>query len=179
MRKILIISGVVISVIILFIVGGRIYTKSFSPEDQAMFKSGGDYIKVDYCRPSKKGRNIFGDLLPYGTVWRTGANEATVIELNKDYSVNGKILKAGKHSLFTIPGKDEWTIIFNEQTGQWGTIYNEDRDEMRTSVPSEKIENAVEKFTIEFEQKNKTIYMVLKWDDTQVKIPFEPVADAQ
>jgi len=177
MKRILIISGVVISVIILFIIGGRIYTKSFSPEDQALYKGEDSFIKVDYCRPSKKGRNVFGGLLPFGNVWRTGANEATLIEINRDYEINGKTLKAGKYSLFTIPDENEWTIIFNEQTGQWGTIYNADRDVLRVAVPSEKATNVIEKFTIEFEKKNKTIFMVLKWDDTVVKVPFEPVGD--
>ena len=174
MRRILIISGIVISVIIFFIIGGRIYTKSFSPEDQVVYVDGPTKISVDYCRPSKKGRNVFGDLEPYGEVWRTGANEATTILLSQDFTINDQLIKAGKYSLFSIPGQDKWTIIFNDQVGQWGTIYNENRDVLRVNVEINKLVEEVEKFTIEFEEKNKTIIMLLKWDDTEVRVPFQP-----
>lgn len=172
MKKFLIVSGIVISVIIIVIFGLRIYTKSFSPEDQAVFRDGENYIEINYCRPAKKGRDIFGGLLPYGQIWRTGANEATTIEFNNDYEINGEFLNAGKYSLFTIPEKDEWTVIFNEQTGQWGTIYNENRDVLRVKVRSSSTPEAVERFTIAYEKRPDTIYVVLKWDDTQVKIPM-------
>ncbi len=173
MRRILIISGIVISAIVLLIVGARIYTKSFSPEDQALYRNGDTFIKVDYCRPSKNDRVVFGELEPFGEVWRTGANEATLIEISNDFTINGNTLRAGKYSLFTIPEKGEWTIIFNDQVGQWGTVYNEDRDVLRVKVDSHQLPETVEKFTIEFEVKNKVVYMVLKWDETMVKVPFQ------
>ena len=176
MKRILIISGIVISVIIFLIVGGRLYTKSFSPEDMVTYVNGDTEISVEYCRPSKKGRKIFGELEPYGEIWRTGANEATMIRLSKDFKINGELIKAGKYSLFSIPGEDSWTIIFNDQLGQWGTIYNEERDVLRVQVDSGKLADAVEKFTIEFEAKNGEVIMILKWDDTEVKIPFVPVS---
>ncbi len=176
MKRILIISGIAISVIIILIVGGRLYTKSFSPEDMATYVSGDTEISVEYCRPSKKGRKIFGELEPYGEVWRTGANEATMIRLSRDFKINDKVIKAGKYSLYTIPGQDSWTIIFNEQVGQWGTIYNEERDVLRVQVDRRQLIDVVEKFTIEFEEKNGTVIMILKWDDTEVKIPFVPIS---
>lgn len=175
MNRILIIAGIIISVIIFFIVGGKIYTKSFSPEDQAMYVDGSAKIIVDYCRPSKKGRKVFGDLEPYGEIWRTGANEATQIELGQDFIINDQKINAGKYSLFTIPGHEEWVIIFNEQIGQWGTIYNENRDVLRVNVPTHVNSNLVETFTIEFEENNNIVYMILMWDDTIVKVPFQRV----
>lgn len=172
MQKILIISGIVISVIIIVIFGLRIYTKSFSPEDQALYKDGDRVIEVNYCRPSKNEREIFGELIPYGKIWRTGANEATTISFNDDYLVSGKPINAGKYSLFSIPGKDEWTVIFNEQTGQWGTIYNEGRDVLRVKVKTETADIPVEKFTVEYEKKNDTVFVALMWDDVLVKVPM-------
>ena len=172
MKKFLIIAGIVISVIIVVIFGLRIYPKSFSPEDQALYRSGDAYIEVNYCRPSKEERIIFGELVPYGEVWRTGANEATTISFNEDYSINDKVLKAGKYSLFTIPGPDKWTIIFNEQTGQWGTVYNEDRDVLRVNVESESTSQTIEQFTVEYEKKYDTVFVIMKWDNTQVSVPF-------
>jgi Protein of unknown function (DUF2911) len=83
-------------------------------------------IKIDYSSPSVKGRKIFGGLVPYDKVWRAGANEATIFTTDKDIMVEGKMLPAGKYSLFTTPGEKEWTIFFNSETGQWGDTQNGD-----------------------------------------------------
>src|SRR5690606_7918853 len=95
-------------------------TKSFSPEDEVVFTADNLTVKVFYNRPSKKGREIFGGLVPYGQVWRTGANEATTFDTNRDLNFKGKVLRAGKYSLWTIPRENAWTIIFNSEHGQWG-----------------------------------------------------------
>src|SRR5690606_37609349 len=102
--------------------------------------------KVDYCQPAVKGRVIFGELVPYGQVWRTGANEATVIEINRDVKVAGSDLKAGKYSLWTIPTPEKWTIIFNSETGQWGTMYAEDTDVLKVEVRSSMKDTSTERF---------------------------------
>src|SRR5690606_27838717 len=78
------------------------------------------YLKITYSQPHKKGREIFGELVPYGKVWRTGANEATEITISKAIQVNGTLLKAGTYTLFTIPNKAQWTIIINQGVGLWG-----------------------------------------------------------
>jgi hypothetical protein len=91
-----------------------------SPPATATGKVGAATITIDYSSPSVKGRKIFGGLLPYGTAWRAGANEATQFQTDKDIKVEGKSLPAGKYSLFATPGEKEWTIIFNSETGQWG-----------------------------------------------------------
>jgi len=120
MKKILIILGVVALVLAVAFLLFMRQTKSHSPAATAVYNQDGLEIQVDYCRPYKKGRVIFGGLEPYGKVWRTGANEATVISFNKDLLIVGKPVKAGKYSLFTIPGEKTWTVILNKETGQWG-----------------------------------------------------------
>ncbi|HTD40810.1 MAG TPA: DUF2911 domain-containing protein [Mucilaginibacter sp.] len=95
-------------------------TKRPSPPATATGKIGDATITIDYSSPSVKGRKIFGGLLPYGKLWRAGANEATIFQTDKDITVEGKKLAAGKYSFFATPGENEWTIFFNSETGQWG-----------------------------------------------------------
>jgi len=133
------------------------------------------YVKVVYSKPQKKGRKIFGGLVPYGKIWRTGANEATEITLTHDLLVKDDTLKAGTYSVFTIPTKDKWTIIFNNELGQWGAYnYLDESDELRVDVPSERIKDLIwEPFTIGFEQKNEVADLVFLWSDTRVKVPLK------
>lgn len=95
-------------------------SKRPSPPETASGSAGGATITINYSSPSVKGRKIWGDLVPYDKVWRAGANEATIFETNKPIKIEGKELPAGKYSLFATPGKNEWTIILNSETGQWG-----------------------------------------------------------
>jgi hypothetical protein len=99
-------------------------SKRPSPAATATGKIGEATITIDYSSPSVKGRKIFGELVPYGKVWRAGANEATIFQTDKDITVEGKKLPAGKYSFFATPGENEWTIFFNSQTGQGGTKQN-------------------------------------------------------
>ena len=133
------------------------------------------YVKVIYGQPHKRGRKIFGKLIQYGKVWRTGANEATEITLTGDLIIQKDTLAAGTYSLFTIPNKKEWTIIFNTQLGQWGAYnYHKSSDVLRIDVPTQKIKETIyEPFTIAFEQKNEVANMCLFWDDTKVAIPIQ------
>ena len=102
-----------------------------SPPAQASGDIAGAMIKIDYSSPGVKGREVWGGLVPYNKVWRTGANEATVFETSKDITVNGSPLPAGRYSLYTMPGKDVWTVIFNSVPDQWGTKYDESKDVLR------------------------------------------------
>ncbi len=96
-------------------------------------------IEINYGAPSVKGRKIYGSLEPYGKVWRTGANEATTFSVNKDVTINGEALPAGKYALFTIPTEGEWTIIFNKNPNQWGAYsYNKEEDALRIQVKPSK-----------------------------------------
>ena len=130
-------------------------------------------VRVIYSRPQKKGREIFGSKVPFGKVWRTGANEATEIQFYQNVTIGGKKIKAGTYSLFTIPGEKEWTIIINSDLDYWGAYsYQEQNDALRTTVKPKKLEGNVEAFTIQFEAdgENKTI-MKLAWDQTLVEVP--------
>jgi hypothetical protein len=130
-------------------------------------------IVVDYGRPYKKGREIFGGLEKYGKVWRTGADSATMITFPKDVTVGGKPVKAGRYNLFTIPNEKEWTIILNSELGQWGA-YGYDKikshDVLQITVPVKKLDAVVEQLTIRFTPKND---MIIEWDQTQVAVPIK------
>jgi hypothetical protein len=152
--------------------------KSFSPEEEVFYNDEDLKVKVFYNRPFKKGRTIFGELVPYGKVWRTGANEATVFETNKTLEIEGKNLNPGKYTVWSIPDSVTWTVIFNSQTGQWGVNHkgepNRDPNLDVLSVPVHAIKHSktFEQFTIAFEKMGEEAEMVLLWDNTAVAIPF-------
>jgi hypothetical protein len=133
------------------------------------------YVKITYCQPRKRGREVFGKLVPFGEVWRTGANEATEITLTRDIFVNGTLLLSGTYSLFTIPGKDKWTIIVNKDLGLWGSYnYNIKQDVLRFDVPAMQLTNEiVEAFTIQLDQRNNVADLLLLWDKTKISIPIQ------
>lgn len=133
------------------------------------------YLRVIYSSPQKRGREIFGSLVPYGKVWRTGANEATEIVLTRDIKINSNDLKAGTYSVFSIPEKDHWTIIFNSDLGLMGSYnYNPRMDVLRFDVPVTKLTDVVfEAFTFAIDQKNDKADLVLSWDKTRVVIPIQ------
>ena len=141
-------------------------SKRKSPPAQVTEQINGSKVTIDYSRPSKKGREIFGGLQAYGKVWRTGANESTWIELSEDVEVQGQKLAAGKYGLFTIPGEDKWTIIFNSKWDGWGAYeYKEANDVLRVSVETSTTDDVVEMFTIDIEKSGD---VVMSWDKTQV-----------
>lgn len=145
-----------------------------SPLEIVTLKYDDTYLKITYGRPHKRDRDIFGDLVPYGEVWRTGANEATELTTTKRIKLAGNELKAGTYTIFTIPEKDKWTIILNTELGQWGAYnYRKDFDQMRFTVPVEKTEVVYEPFTIEFEQKEESANLIMMWDQTRVTIPID------
>ena len=155
-------------------------SKRASPPGTASvtFKDG-KKITVDYSRPKirdpKTGqpRKIMGGLVPYGQEWRTGANEATTFVTDTNVKVGDLSVPAGNYTLYTIPGENEWTIIINKQTGQWGTVYQEAQDLGRTKVKSGKTGQTVQEFTISFTPaKDKKTTMNLKWENTKVSVPI-------
>ena len=182
MKRFLLFAGIGVA-IILIIWWSAVFlmkkqTKSFSPEDEISFTQGDLTINVFYNRPYKKGRDIFGELVPFDQVWRTGANEATTFETNKNILIDGKELKSGKYSLWTVPGEDAWTIILNSEHGQWGINSkgeaNRDpsRDVLTTTVHAVTQERVFEQFTIAFEEVGDEAEMVLLWDKTLVSVPI-------
>jgi len=133
------------------------------------------YLKIIYSQPLKRGREIFDKVVPYGQVWRTGANEATEVTVTKEILVNGTPLKAGTYSLFTIPEKDYWIIIFNSELGLWGSYnYNSKLDVLRFQVPTQSLKDVVyEPFTIVIDQKNDKAEVILMWDFVKVSFPIQ------
>ncbi len=151
-------------------------TKSFAQEDKSKRPSppatatvttaSGNTITIDYSQPGVKGRKVGSDIAPYGKVWRTGANEATVFEISKDAKIEGKYpLKAGKYGLYSIPGEKKWTIIFNKTWNQWGTNYTEADDALRVELGTQKAPQFTEKMTF---QVMKDGMVTLMWGDKAV-----------
>jgi len=132
-------------------------------------------IEVVYARPGVKGRKIFGDLVPHGEVWRTGANDATKITFSTPVKIGGADVPAGSYALFTIPTPTEWTIILNKVTGQWGSYsYDEKNDQMRVKVKPVALAEMVETFEIGWaDVKDSTATLQLSWDKTRVPVKVE------
>lgn len=132
-------------------------------------------IKVYYSRPHKKGRETFGGIVSYNKIWRTGANEAIEFKAYQDISIGEKDLKAGTYSLFTIPGKTEWTIIINSDLDYWGAYsYDKKNDILRITVPVGTLTKELEAFSIRFEDtQNNSAVMRIGWDKTLVEVPIK------
>lgn len=145
-----------------------------SPIAIASVKSNGTYIKVVYGQPYRRGRTIFGELLSWGEVWRTGANEATEITITQPVLMGTEAIPAGTYSLFTIPEADSMTIILNHELGLWGAQnYNPERDYKRIKFPVKELETPVEALTIEFTEPRESMStMRLRWGLVQVDVPI-------
>lgn len=133
------------------------------------------FARVTYSRPARKDRETFGKLIPYGKVWRVGANEATEVKFFTDATVQGKKIKAGVYSFYAIPNETEWTLIFNTDLDQWGAYsYNEKLDVLRVTVPVKKAEEPVENLSIQFKKANDNVkdsVMMIAWDKALVEVP--------
>ena len=141
-----------------------------SPATKATGKAGKATVTIDYSAPAVKGRKVFGDLVPYGKIWRAGANEATIFEVDSDVKVEGQSLPKGKYGLFAIPGEGEWTIVFNKTWNQWGSYrYKQEEDALRVKVASKKTSQLVENLTYSVENGKVT----LRWEYTEVSVRVE------
>lgn len=177
MKKFFRIAVIILLVLVAGFFGLRTYTKSFSPEDIVESHGNGIDVKVIYSQPGKKGRHIFGReedkaLSPYGKVWRTGANEATLIEFKEDVSFAGAPVKAGTYSLWTIPGQATWKVILNSETGQWGTDYNDGKNILTREVNLRVSPKVRELFKIYFEPQSAGVNMILSWDQIEAIVPI-------
>lgn len=148
-----------------------------SPLGMVTYTFGDTYVKVTYGRPHLRGREAFTEtaaLAPLGKVWRTGANEATEITVTDTVKMAGEVVPPGTYSVFTIPGAKSWTIILNEDVGQWGAYkYDEEKDLIRFEVPVNKSEEMFEPFTIRFDQAKGDVNLQMIWANTLVNIPFD------
>ncbi|HXB22780.1 MAG TPA: DUF2911 domain-containing protein [Candidatus Solibacter sp.] len=149
-------------------------SKRPSPPGTAEVTLKGKKITIDYSRPSMKGRKIVGELVPYGKVWRTGANEATTLTTDADLNIGGTNVPAGKYTLYTLPSEGTWKLIINKQTGQWGTVYDESQDLARVDLKKSALQSPIEQFTISCNKKNdSTADLVLQWETTELSVPVK------
>jgi hypothetical protein len=142
-----------------------------SVRDTARATVGGAVVWVDYGRPMKRGREIFGVLEPWNKVWRTGANAATQLSTSADLVIGGTTVPAGIYSVWSLPAPTGWKLIINKQHGQWGTEYDADSDFARIDVKVETLPQPTEQFTIAFEPRGEGALLRLEWDRTRVTVP--------
>jgi len=143
-----------------------------SPTDSINTSVAGAAVAVRYSRPSTRGRAIFGNVVPWNQVWRTGANQATVFETSADLVMAGTPVPAGKYSLWTLPSPGGWKLIVNKNTGQWGTDYNAQYDLARLDMTVEQLPQPVERFTIGIEPKGSGGVLRLEWEKTRASVPL-------
>lgn len=133
----------------------------------------GTYVKITYSSPQRRGREVFGELVPYGRVWRTGANEATELTTTGDITLGGHVIPAGTYSLFTIPGEEQWTVIVDKTVNQWGAFrYDEATDLLRFDVMPTMLEQPYEAFTIAIEDAEDGKQVTMAWDDVKITLPL-------
>ena len=131
----------------------------------------GKTVTVDYSSPRAKGRKIYGGLVPYGEVWRTGANEATTFVTTGDAMVGGTHVPAGSYTIFTVPGKDKWTLVISKKTGEWGTDYpGPSNDLARIEMKASALPAAVENFTIAFDKSSGGCTLRMDWETTRASV---------
>ena len=157
----------------------NIFSPRLSPKDTAKITLNDLKLKVEYNRPSKRDRDIFGALVPYNKVWRTGANEATTFVTNKDLMVDGMLLKKGKYTLWTVPMDSSWKVMFNTKQYEWGVdetmqpMWDPNYDAIEMEILTQHINETVEKFTIAFDNKTGRLKLTMAWDQTLTEIPLE------
>ena len=167
---------------LLIVVGSSVFAQEAppprpSPLAIAACKYKDSYLKITYSQPHKRGREVFGKLVPYGQVWRLGANEATELTITREVFINSQLLSAGTYSLFAIPDKEKWTIIVSKDVGLWGAYnYNQANDVMRVEVPSHPTPDTdipYEAFTISIDQKNNKADIIITWDKTTLSLSVD------
>lgn len=139
-----------------------------------------NYVKCTYGQPLKKGREVFGQLVPYGKLWRTGANEATEVTFTTNIQIGETQLLAGTYTLFSIPNKDKWTIILNSELGQWGDFaYDASKNVLTYEATVSTNSDIYEGFTIQFEDVNNGFNMLLLWDNVKVSVPIQKIGEVE
>ena len=164
-------TAVVTFVILLFTTVLSFAQKPSPPASAKCSFADGKSIKVAYSSPRAKGRKIYGGLVPYGEVWRTGANEATTFVTDSGVTIDGKDIPAGNYTMFTVPNADKWSLIINKKTGEWGIPYKYESDEVgRYDMSVSKTSAPVENFTISFHEMGTGCHMYLDWENTRATV---------
>jgi hypothetical protein len=167
-------SALVAAFLLCFAVLAVAQEKKSPPADAECKLPDGKTIKVHYSSPRMRGRKIYGGLVPYGQVWRTGADEATTFVTDANLTVAGKDVPAGSYTIFTVPNQDKWTLIINKKTGEWGIPYKYESDELlRADTNVSKTPAPVENFTIGFDQAGGGCTMNLDWENTRASIQIQ------
>ena len=160
--------------------GGNAKKPLLSPPAKATVQLNGKQVSIDYNTPLMRGRKIFGGLVPYDKVWRTGANPATTLKTETDLKIGTATVPAGTYTLYTLPSEATWKLIINKQTGQWGTVYTESQDLARVDMRKDTLPQPQEKMSISFEKTsgNRT-QLHVRWDTTDVWVPVAAQRDGQ
>lgn len=174
MKKVHVVGGV----LSLFLCGALLVaaqqdkSKRPSPPAQASWDlGGGKAVTIDYSSPRAKGRKIYGELVPFGQVWRTGANEATTLVTPVDLTIGGTAVPAGSYTIFTVPNKDKWTLVISKKTGEWGTDYpGQSNDLARVDMKVSTLPSAVENFAISFEKAGSGANLNIDWETTRASV---------
>ena len=171
MRKAFLVGSAVLLAVAAAVAVHAQQDKSKRPSPPATAKcelAGGKSITVDYSSPRAKGRKVFGGIVPFGEVWRAGANEATTFVATTDLMVGGKHVPAGSYTLFAIPNQDKWTLIISKKTGEWGIPYpGADGDLARVDMKVSPTSAPVENFTIAFDKSGKGCTLRMEWENTR------------
>lgn len=157
----------------------NIFSNRLSPKEHVTYELNDAELEVIYNRPSKREREIFGALVPFDKVWRTGANEATTFETNTDILVDGMFLPKGIYTIWTVPRSTNWTVMFNTKQYDWGVdeemkpLWDPNNDILELDTPIITLEEYVEKFTISFEKSNNDLLLTMAWDKTKIAVPLK------
>jgi hypothetical protein len=180
MKRFLVLGVLMCSTFLSVVSQAQITTPQPSPSATITQKVGLTDVTVNYSRPGVKGRKIFGDLVPYGKLWRTGANAATKLTFSDEVSLEGKTIPAGDYSLFTIPGATEWTIIVNKNAKASANEYKQEEDVARFTVKPTKMASKVENFTIQFSDlRASKANLDLMWENTLVRVTISTDVDSK
>lgn len=172
MRKIFITASFLI---LAYTANAQVLTPKSSPQAEVEQMIGLTDVEITYARPAKKGRLVYGDLVPFGKIWRTGANENTTIQFSDDVIIDGQTLPKGKYALFTLPKADAWEVYFYSDTSNWGlpAKWDESKVALKTNATPIPIGKDVENFTIDIEQiDTNTGEIILKWEKTSIPVKF-------
>ena len=174
MKKMYVMGGVLSLVLgcALVVAAQQDKAKRPSPPAQAKWDlGGGKSVTIDYASPRAKGRKIYGELVPFGQVWRTGANEATTLVTPADLTIGSTVVPAGSYTIFTVPNKDKWTLIISKKTGEWGTDYpGQANDLTRVDMKVSTLPSPVENFTISLEKAGNGANLNIDWETTRASV---------
>ncbi|MEC3907722.1 DUF2911 domain-containing protein [Tamlana sp. 2201CG12-4] len=178
-RILILLSIIALGLFLYSVLVENIFAPRLSPKDTVEFKLNDLKLEVFYNRPYKKDREIFGALVPFDQVWRTGANEATTFETNQILDINGMPLAPGKYTLWTVPKDSTWIVIFNSKQYKWGVnekmepMWDPNYDVINTEVPVQKLGKYVEQFTIAFDNSTDNLSLTMAWDNVKVAVPLK------